>query len=114
MKLEKILPWAAVIAGAFVISKLFDFGKAAASAVTATGEAIGGSLYEYFHPDAAGDPTNYLVTFPDGVRHQVPSRSVNADGTFVNVGAPPVYAGDGKTYRLTVRKTDGFKFAVLA
>lgn len=112
MKLEKILPWAAVIAGAFVVAKLFDFGKKASDVLTSTGEAIGGSLYEYFHPNPEGDPMNFLITFPDGVRHQVPSRSLSSDGTFVNVGDGVVYRGDGKTYRMMIRKTDGNRFAV--
>jgi len=104
MKLEKLLPWAAVIAGAFVISKLFNIGKGASEVLTATGEAIGGKLYELFNPATEGETLFYTVKFPDGTFHAVASSFVDADGFFVNKNLAPQNPGDGKRYRIVIDK----------
>lgn len=44
--------------------------------------AIGSGLFDLFHPDPVGETTFYMVTFPDGQRHSVPSRTVSTKGVF--------------------------------
>lgn len=106
MKLEKILPWAAVIAGAFVVSKLLNLGKSAADVLTSAGEATGGALYEFFHPDQGSqiEQRSYTVKFPDGQFHSVPYAAVDASGIFTNSNLSPYYAGDGRRYQIMTDK----------
>lgn len=110
--------WGAVLGGLFlaykVVSGVVTVAGAGAKALTSTGEAIGSGLYDMFHKDPVGDATYYIVQFPDGQRHQVPSRSVDSSGLFKNSGDGYVYQGDGRTYRLVVERATGNKVAVPA
>lgn len=74
------------------------------SLLDSAGSAVGSGLFDLFHPDPVGETTFYLVTFPDGVRHSVPSRSVNAKGIF----QLPSFYGN-KRWQLLVR--DRVKYA---
>lgn len=111
---EKILTWGAIGAGLYLALKVVGLIQSAGSVLTTTGSAIGTGLYDFFHPDTFGESLYYNVMFPDGQRHAVPSRSVNSDGLFRNSNLSPQYAGDGRMYRILVRKSDGAKSAVLA
>lgn len=98
----------AALAGGAVLA--YRFYSDAKGALTTAGEAIGSGLFDFFHPDQLGETTFYIVTFPDGVKHSVPSRSVDANGLFTNKNLAPNYAGDGKRYRILVA-TNGTRTA---
>jgi hypothetical protein len=119
MKTEKLLLWGGVIAGALIVSKILNVGKAAGEVLTATGSKIGETLYDLFHPSSEGETTFFIVKFPDAQFHSVPASYVDEDGFFVNMNLAPNYAGDGKKYRIVIDKnaTPGGrsdKIAVLA
>lgn len=97
-------------AGLWVYGKLGGVSKA----LTTAGEAIGSGLYDLFNPDPLGEVTYYIVRFPDGAKHAVPSRSVSADGFFTNTGDGYKYKGDGKRYKLLTDRTTGARAAFLA
>lgn len=94
----------------YVIQKL----RGAGEVLTKTGEAIGSGLYDVFHPDPVGEVTYYVVRFPDGALHSVPSRSVSASGYFTNTGDGRQYKGDGLRYKLLTDRTTGARVAFLA
>jgi len=102
---ERLLPWLAIGAGAVVIYKAFQGIAAVGSVLTSTGSAIGSGLYDFLHPNEMGETTFFLVIFPDGVRHAVPSKSISPNGVFRNANLSLTYAGDGLTYQI-VRKKD--------
>jgi hypothetical protein len=116
-KADNLLVWGMVIVGGLVAYKLFDWGKKGVAALNEFGEAAGGAVYEFFHPDTVGEMLFYTVKFPDGQFHAVPSRSVDSSGIFTNSNLSPFYAGDGKRYRIMVDKkaaTAANKIAVYA
>jgi hypothetical protein len=94
----------------YLVQKL----RGAAEVLTKTGEAIGSGLYDVFHPDPVGEVTFYIVRFPDGALHSIPSRAVASDGTFINTGDGRQYKGDGKRYKLLTDRTTGARVAFLA
>lgn len=112
-----------VIVGAYLVYRVTGAAYAAADKVvdklTQTGEKIGSGVYDFFHPDVVGETIFYTVQFPgpvgDGLKHSVPSRSVNTDGVFI-VG--PTW-GDGKAtplqmrrrWRIVVDRSTGLKLA---
>jgi len=110
---EKILTWGAIGAGLYLALQVVGLIKGAGSVLTDTGSAIGSGLYDLFHRDPLGETTFYVVTFPDGVNHSIPSRAIDNSGLFKNTGNGVNYAGDGRDYRVMIRKTDGRRVAVL-
>lgn len=50
------------------------------------GSAVGGWIAGLLSSDVPVDTLDYIVTFPDGARHAVPSKSVASDGTFAYKG----------------------------
>lgn len=50
------------------------------NATTAAGNAIGGSLFDFFNPNAAGSAATYSASLPDGSVVGVNSNSVDANG----------------------------------
>jgi len=111
---EKILTWGAIGVGLYLGLKVVGLIEDTGSVLKSSGEAIGSGLFDFFHPDAAGETLYYNVMFPNGQRHAVPSRAVDSNGIFRNSNLSPNYAGDGLRYRIMVRKSDGAKSAVLA
>lgn len=85
--------------------KIGGAAGAVGDALTKTGETIGEKIYTLFHPDVVGESLFYTVTFPDGKRHSVPSRSVSQTGQFWYP------ATNGKKYQLLVDKATGYKVA---
>lgn len=95
---------------------LKDILAGAGSKLKEIGENVGGTVYDFFHPDELGTTTFYTVTFPDGARHSIGSKAVRGDGTFDFVADGKNIAfgqGDGKTYQLIVDQ-QGYKFAIEA
>jgi hypothetical protein len=111
---EKILTWGAIGAGLYLAFKVLGLVNSSKDALAAAGGAIGSGLYDLFHRDPLGETTFYVVTFPDGANHSIPSRSIDNAGLFKNSGNGVNYFGDGKTYRIMIRKSDGRRVAVLA
>lgn len=109
---EKWLTWGVIGGGAYLLYQLFTTVRSGAQALNDAGTAIGSGLYDFFHRDPLGETLYYTVTFPDGSRHSVPSRSVDNAGLFRNSGNGVNYAGDGETYRLVIEKSTGKYFAV--
>lgn len=62
---------------------------------------LGTAIYDLFHPEPSVSPI-YLVIFPDGAKHAVDSKDVQAGGVFVYSGV---------RYRLDVR-ADGKRYAI--
>lgn len=87
-----------LLLGALGFAAYYAYKKftGAAALLTSAGEAAGGAVYELFHPDTVGETLFYTVSFPGGVNHAVPSRSVATDGTFTY---------QGTNYRLMVDRT---------
>jgi hypothetical protein len=88
----------------YVLYKVFGAVSAAAGAAsagakavgatvkggyTATVDALSSGLYSAFGPADVGTSVYYLVNFPDGTRHAVPSNTVDAQGNFTWTGFPP-------------------------
>lgn len=110
---EKILTWGAIGVGLYLALKVVGIIEATGSVLKTSGEAIGSGLFDFFHRDQVGEMLFYTVMFPNGQKHAVPSRAVSRDGLFRNSNLSSTYAGDGKMYRILVRKSDGMKSAVL-
>lgn len=111
-KFEKLLPWFAVGVGVVLVSRLLNFGKSAADALTETGEALGSGLYDFFHKSDMGEMNFFVATFPDKTRHSIPAGAVTEDGFFANSNLAPNYKGDGMRYRLVKNKATGLFVAV--
>lgn len=69
---------AALIAGGVWVYRKLD---AVPKALNAAGAAIGGGLYEFFHPDPTGEKLFYVVNFSNG-KHAIPSSTVDSAGRF--------------------------------
>jgi hypothetical protein len=69
----------------FAYRKIADVGAAAGAALTATGEKIGGGIYELFHPNTTGDMYDYTVHFSNGA-HSIPASQVDSAGRFTYNG----------------------------
>jgi hypothetical protein len=54
--------------------------------LTSTGEAIGGGLYDWFHPADGAQETDYYVQFSNGAFY-IPSNTVDTNGLFTFRGA---------------------------
>lgn len=78
---------------------VYKFVNKAGDTLTATGEDIGSTLFDWLNPDPTGEMLFYTVTFPDGSRHAIPSRSV-VNGIFQNTGNGVNYTGDGQMYQI--------------
>ena len=50
--------------------------------LASAGESIGGALFDWWHPNAAGAGVTYIVQFPDGSKHAVNDTSVDGNGVF--------------------------------
>ena len=85
MKLSDVKDVAMIgaLAGAGYLAYKF-FNKVPA-ALAATGEAIGGTLYDAFNPNAAGEMLFYTVHFSNG-NHAIPSSTVDSAGRFTYLG----------------------------
>lgn len=80
--------------GGYVVYKLFGVGsyvaKAAASGYAKAVDTLATGLYVAFGPvDRGGPNTYYVVNFPDGARHAIPSDIITSDGLFTWEGYPP-------------------------
>ncbi len=102
---EKYLTWGAIIGVGYVALKALGFIGSVKSGLNEFGSAVGTTLYDWFHPNEVGEKLFYIVRFPDGQFHSVPSLTVANDGTFTNKGTPPLYIGDGKVYRIAIGTT---------
>lgn len=109
---EKILTWAAIAGVAYVAYKAVTLTAAVSDALASVGSAVGSGLYDFFHRDQVGETLFYTVRFPDGVKHSIPSRSVDNAGLFKNTGNGTNYTGDGKLYRIVRQKSDGLLVAI--
>jgi hypothetical protein len=69
----------------FLRKQLTASAQALISAPGELGSKIGLSLYDWINPNAGAGitSTDYIVTFPDGVRHAVNSQNVDAGGAFL-------------------------------
>lgn len=96
---------AGVVAGIYFLSKIGNIGQTSIEALNDVGSAIGSGLFDLFHPDQVGEMLFHIVTFPNGARHSIPSRSVDKNGQFSYI-QPPLAATrwqlltgkDGKRY----------------
>lgn len=70
-------------------------------ALTATGEAIGGTLYDWINPDAGGSPVTYIVNFSNG-KFAVNSNTVSPDGLFTFRGVQFRIMNDANGYHYAV------------
>lgn len=89
-RVEKWLPYLALAGVAYAGYKLISkVGGAAASAAQSIisapgqfGSAVGIQLYDWIHPNTAGESLFYVVNFPDGTRHAIGASTVADDGGF--------------------------------
>jgi hypothetical protein len=102
---EKWLTWGAVgVVGYLALQAIglvksgVDAVSAAKGALNTAGGAIGRTVYDWFHPNQIGESVFYIVRFPDGFFHSVPSLSVDGQGVFK-------HKIDGKAYRIAVSPT---------
>lgn len=93
-----LLILAAIAGGGIALARVLNLGARAKDKLQDIGEAISSGLFDFFHPNAAGELLYYTVQFPDGKTHAVPSQSVNAAGQFT-------WRMDGKRYQLLVDKS---------
>ena len=77
----------AVLGAGYLAYKTLNVAAKVPEALTATGEAIGGTVYELFHPNAVGETLFYNVHFANG-NHAIPSSTVDSQGRFTYRGAP--------------------------
>jgi hypothetical protein len=76
--------------------------------LASAGEGIGGALFNWWNPNAAGAGVTYIVQFPDGSKHAVNDTSIDGNSQFSYGGvrykfgtvdgqhtATPVYTGTG-------------------
>lgn len=109
---QLILVGIGVLAAYWLYKKASGVVSGAASAVEAgVSHAYGGAvnsvadvLTSMFGPPQPGMTVDYIVMFPDGASHAVPSTNVDSNGNFIM---------DGTTYQLLVG-SDGKKYATLA
>lgn len=95
-----------------------DTVDAAGAAVGAANDArlsaasgIADLALSWFHPNSSLPDQHLPVTFPDGKKHAISTRDIDARGFFVGTRAVyPWY--DGKPYRIGMR--DGVRYAVAA
>ena len=83
--------------------------NAVGTATTAAGNAVGGSLFDLFNPNAAGQTQFATVQFPDGAHTvaygiisssgQVTIPANDASGTYVTPAVSAMYGG--QTFQLT-------------
>lgn len=107
---------AALALGAYVLYKVFSaasavagaasagakaVGQAVSSAYTNTVDAVSSGLYAAFGPADVGTSVYFLVNFPNGARHAVPSNTVDGSGNFTWTGYPP---GSQQPIQLTLVK----------
>jgi hypothetical protein len=100
---DKTLNLLLIGTGIYALSLIMGVARKIPDALTTVGEAIGSGLYEFFNPKSEGETRFYLVTFPDGQRHGIPSSTVGSNGRFKFT--------DGKIYQMLVDQTKG-KYAV--
>lgn len=72
----------------FFTSGLKQIASGAANAITNAGAAVGGGLYEFWHPGAEGESLFYTVRFPNGAQHSVASSNVSSNGQFSLIVPP--------------------------
>jgi hypothetical protein len=103
----KARDWILLTVGAAVVGWLVErqLSKAAAALVSLPGQfgsKIGVTLYDWIHPDEGSILTSpdYIVTFPNGDRHAVNSRSIDVNGAFIYQGRVYTMKRDaaGKNY----------------
>lgn len=63
---------AVVVGGAFTVYK---FLNKVPEGLTKAGEAIGGAVFELFHPNPTGSDIDYIVNFAGGEKHAIPIKS---------------------------------------
>lgn len=76
-------------------------------ALNSVGSALGTGLYDLIHPNELGETTFYMVNFPNGSRHSIPSSQVNAKGQFRYALVPEVE----KTWQLMKDVKTGMRVA---
>lgn len=65
---------------------LYRKATAIPAALTATGEAIGGTLFDWINPGAGGASITYIVNFGDGSKHAINNNTVDDTGLFTYMG----------------------------
>jgi len=103
MKLDSLVTLGIAGALVYAIAKVTGAAGATGRALSSVGSAIGSGLYEFFHPNAAGESLYYTATFPDGSRHAIPSSAVNSSGIFTR---------ESVRYQLLTDKATGARYAV--
>lgn len=108
MKTEDMIKLAALAAAGYVVYRLLSAASSAAaaaagavgaaasavnSAYQTTVAAVGSGLYAVFGPTDKSASMYYIVNFPDGNRHAVPSNTVDSSGNFLWTGYPPGSSG---------------------
>lgn len=96
----------AVVGIWFVRKQLLAAANAALAAPGELGSKIGLALFDWVNPNAGKDitATQYMTTFPDGVKHSVGAQFVNAQGRFKWQGVLMQLKRDaaGKAYAVKV------------
>lgn len=81
---ENVLILVGVGIAAYLAYKIYNAASAGVAAVgaatTAAGNAVGGSLFDLFNPNAAGESTFYTATLPNGSNTAVPASAVDSNG----------------------------------
>lgn len=95
MKIKDIENLSMIAIGGAILYMIFKASKTVKDTIASagqflsnTGESIGGSVFDIFHPNAAGDLLYYTVNFPNGVRHSIASSLVDSNGQFDFVVPP--------------------------
>jgi hypothetical protein len=86
------------LAAWFISNRLKAAGQAVLSAPGAIGEAAGGALFDWIHPDAAGDSVYYTIAFPDGNKHSLAQSMLGPNGEFVYAGINYVMKDDASGF----------------
>lgn len=73
--------WLIVAGVAGVGYLLYKKVTAIPQALTATGEAIGGSIFDWLNPNVGSD-TMLLVHFDDGSQHYIDTANIDTQGNF--------------------------------
>lgn len=82
----KTRDWLILLAAAGAAYYLYKKVALIPAVLTSTGEAIGSGLYDWFHPDAGAQETDYYVHFSNG-NYYIPSTTVDSAGLFTFRGA---------------------------
>lgn len=70
-------------------------------ALAKTGEAVGGAVFELFHPNPTGSTHYYIVKFAGGEQHAIPEKSNQEPG---GVDSSGLFTFRGKRFRMKIKK----------